>query len=132
MKLLMFTCARGFSVDQGTNAVSLFNVVERIASPGFPCGLPELHIIAVARCKRAGPHLPLRLDASLNKNTLFEAPFEMLFSEDGRARGFGRISGFPLLEPGDLCFALWRGNQKIAEWQIELMESAPDIEDLSG
>ena len=49
MQLTLFTCAASYAVDQRTNVVSVFNVVEHIHVPTFPCMLADLHLIAMMR-----------------------------------------------------------------------------------
>ncbi len=133
MKLLLFTCAGSFSVDQQSNAVSVFNIVERIVAPAFPCGLPDVTLVAMVRRDDRGPDLALRLVATLGEHTLIDTPFEMKFpapfSEDGRlARGFGRLAGLPVPGAGTLSFQLWRGNQKWGEWCVEMVEARAEAQ----
>jgi hypothetical protein len=129
MRLTLFTCAVSYAVDQHSNAVSLFNIVERIAVPAFPSGLPEVCLVAMLSRGGDGPRVPLRLMASLGQYTLLNEPFEVAFSEDGLARGFGRLGGLPLPEAGTVVFALWRGNQKLGECRIAVCEAAAAVEE---
>jgi hypothetical protein len=127
MKLLMFTCAGSYAVDQQTNAVSVFNIVERVVSPVYPCGMPDFHMVALFRRDQGGPDLSLRLVATLNAHTLVDAPFDVQFSNGLAARGFGRIGGLPIPEAGTLSFALWRGNQKWGQWTVEMIDATDFI-----
>lgn len=122
MKLLLFTCARSYSVDRQTNAVSVFNVVERLAAREFPCSLPDLHVISVLKRDRLGTNLPLRLSVTIEGHTLLDEPFEVTFSDDGTARTFGRVGDLSVPVPGEVAFTFWRGNEKLGEWNIEMVE----------
>ena len=46
-RLDYFVVAQGISVDQSTNSLSIFNVLEELRSPGFPILIPMLSAISV-------------------------------------------------------------------------------------
>jgi hypothetical protein len=80
MRVLLFACAESAAIDQGTNRVSLFNLLEEIASPVFPVVFPQLTMAAVSSREEMEPSLfTLSLRITLGGQQLVESSLSIDF-----------------------------------------------------
>jgi hypothetical protein len=58
MKTTFFACAQGAVVDQRTNAISLFNLIEELQSPVFPFVIPNISLAMTFQREADEPDQP--------------------------------------------------------------------------
>lgn len=99
-----FLVAESVSVDQVTNRVSIFNVVEEVTIPNFPCKLPNLVAVAMWEAKEGDA------DRDFQAGIVFSLPGGEKLDEFGqnfripgrRIRTMAYFQGLPVKEPGTI------------------------------
>jgi len=125
MKLRLIACAQSHAVDQKSNNVSLFNLIEELEPQGFPAVTPPFtFFVNVERSDRGEESAKMRLVVSLGGDVLSDGPFIVGFQGNPRARGFAEIAGIVLSKPGVLAFTLFNGTEKLGEWPILVKPAA--------
>jgi hypothetical protein len=56
-------CAQNVAIDQFTNGVILFNILESVPLPAFPFWIPSVHVVSTIRRDDGDPDV---LDGDLN------------------------------------------------------------------
>jgi hypothetical protein len=131
-KLEYFLVCESISIDQETNRVSVFNIVEEVAPiKARPTGPIVPQVVALA-CWNREPgdenkdfQATLRIHAPEEKAKDFPVNFKM---EKPRYRLSLRLQGVPALKPGQLRFEMLLNGKHAAEHTI-LVHSAPTEED---
>jgi hypothetical protein len=121
-KLEYFVVSESVSVDQTTNRVSLFNVLEDVRSPEFPVTIPQ--IVATTAWNREPS------DGDIDYQTMLrvyppgeEAPKEFPLNfkiEHDRLRHFHFISSLTIQQPGELKFEILINGQHAATHTVTI------------
>lgn len=100
-----FLVAESVSVDQTTNRVSVFNVLEEIGAPQFPVLLPGCVAIALWNSvpDDAGKDFQVKLRITLPDDQSYEMTSNFVMKTD-RHRSVQRIQGLPITATGVLRF----------------------------
>lgn len=125
MHVSLFACAESAVVDQRTNRLSLFHIMEEISSPTFPAAVPQLTVVVVMSREESEPslaNLMLRVTLTGLDKPLVEGPMAIDFQGRLRTRGLGHIAGMPVLGPGLLRFSLHDGDKELAYWEVIVIQ----------
>ena len=125
MRIILFTCAESAAIDQATNRVSIFHVIEEILSPVLPGAWPQMLVVAVGIREDGEPsvfNMTLRVTLTGREQPLLEGPFMIDFQNRPRARALGQIAGLVLPGPGVLRFAIFYGDREMAAWDINVTQ----------
>ena len=123
MIVVLFTVADGAVIDQQTNRLSIFNVLEEMSAPGFPAMHSQLSIIAVLQKgpnEKEDPKLNIRI--SLDRSELVDFPITLSFEGVERSRFVGSIAGLLLPSAGTLKFDLRHRSRSISSWRVPVRE----------
>ncbi len=124
MKLLFFTCAKFYSVDMATNAISVFNVLEQISSPTFPVVMPSFATVTMLAREPDEPEKQtLQIRFTLDRKKLADLAVEANFQGGLRHRSIGEYAGLTIPKPGMLQVALRFNNKTHGTWMIEIKSS---------
>jgi hypothetical protein len=134
-RLELFVVSEGVSVDQFTNQLSLFSVLEEVTPPDFPFVLPSAAAISLWM-KEAGDderdfQCLLRLTLPDGNRREFTSNFRF---RARRHRVIQRIQGLPLNEPGVLRFEVllngeYKESHEVDVLRIIAAELPPAAED---
>jgi len=124
-----FVVSEDLSVDQQTNRVSLFNVLEQIAGPNFPLVLPSAAAISlwVAEAGDEGRDFQCMLRIILPNARQHDFTSNFRFGAR-RHRVIQRLQGFPIDEPGVLRFEVLLNGEHKASHEVDV--SRIDASDL--
>lgn len=107
MKSILACAAKGISVDQKTNNVSIYGLLEQIQAKQFPFVYPEYQLLFMLEKKEEeSSRLNFFISAKLNGNELFHAESEIDFSGKNKVRIITTIYQIPISEPGILEFSI--------------------------
>ncbi len=132
-KLEYFLICESISIDQETNRVSLFNVLEDFQLGSNPAQPPQVPVfpffVAVACWNRESGDEGQDFQAVLKVHSPSDAPaqqFTINFKmERRRQRVVFRLQGMQKLEPGELRFELRLGEEHVA-WHTVNVSAALD------
>jgi hypothetical protein len=128
MNVLFLTCAESAVIDQQTNKLSIFGILEEFQGIGFPGIIPSVAIIVVlSRKKSESEAINLAFSIALNGNVLFEGPLKMSFQGALRARAVANIHGVPITSAGTMTFSARdksKKNKLLGTWSVEVKQVA--------
>lgn len=122
-KLEYFVVAESVSVDQATNTMSVFHILEEIRAPLFPAVIPKLS--AVAHWNAAPDELDQDFQVSVRisfpdgKLLPFTQNFRMARR---RQRTIANFAGLPISQPGTLTIEVSLNGQHFADHTIEVFK----------
>ena len=130
---LMF-CADGIAIDQRTNTVSAFSIVEEAHPEGFPAVLPRLHVVTwLEREDEDEPRVQLTLRVGLGDETLVDRPIDIDFQARLKTRSIVVLTGVTVPRLGILQISLWNGDQRVNTYEIFVTPPArPRVEEREG
>lgn len=120
-RLEFFVVSESVSVDQQTNRLSLFNVLEQVASTNFPSALPSA--VAVSMWMAEGGDDVRDFQCTLRITLPNGSPYEFASNFKFRAsrhRVIQRVEGFPLNEPGVLRFEVLLNGEYAASHEVDI------------
>jgi hypothetical protein len=121
-RLELFVVSEGVSVDQFTNQLSLFSVLEEVTPPDFPFVLPSAATISLWM-KEAGDDdrdFQCMMRVLLPDGNRHELTTNFRF-RGRRHRVIQRIQGVPLTEPGVLRFEVLLNGEYIASHEVDVL-----------
>jgi len=133
-RLEFFVVSESVSVDQQTNRLSLFNIIEQVASTKFPSVLPAAVAVSMWMAE-AGDDVrdfqcTLRFTLPNGNRHEFASNFKF---RARRHRVIQRVEGFPLNEPGVLRFEVLLNGEYVASHEVDIsridtkdQETTPD------
>ena len=121
-RLELFVVSEGVSVDQLTNQLSLFSVLEEVRSPDFPFVLPSAAAVSLWM-KEAGDNdrdfqCMLRVTLTDGSRREFTSNFRF---RARRHRVILKIQGLPLNEPGMLRFEVLLNAEYVASHEVDVL-----------
>jgi hypothetical protein len=121
-RLELFVVSEGVSLDQLTNQLSLFSVLEEVRSPDFPFVLPSAAAVSLWM-KEAGDddrdfQCMLRVTLTDGSQREFTSNFRF---RARRHRVILKIQGFPLNEPGMLRFEVLLNGEYAASHEVDVL-----------
>ena len=106
MKTILFTVSEGASIDQATNAVSIYTIVENIEPVGLPVMMQKIVITLIVVREESDPESIDGTISVLNNETPIHDKWPARIEFNGRlsARLMITINGFLVQHPGELVF----------------------------
>lgn len=121
--------------DAETNTVSIFKVLEEIATPGFPLVIPTMMVVFVLErdSDDADPQNPALVIWSGGEETS-RTSISVQFKGKPRTRAFVRLNGLTVPGPGDLKFALEIAGSEKGAWSIpvKLVDDVQGVVQIEG
>jgi hypothetical protein len=120
MKTVFLTAAQSGAIDQGSNFLSVFNILESFAAPTFPVALP---VTVIAIFERDGnepetPNIELVVTLTGRDKELFKGALSFSFQGKNRARIFALIQSLTVAGPGELSFETRYSGKMIGSWTV--------------
>ena len=102
-KLGFFVVAEGISVDQATNRISLFNVIEEVYPPSFPASIPTVVAICLWNAEPGDEDQDFQLTLRITPPGQPPKEFHQNFRIPGwRCRTLSFVEGMQVAHPGEL------------------------------
>lgn len=123
MRLKRSICAESVSLDRFTDRLSIFNVVDRVSSLGFPLWIPQLALVVVIeRDNREEPDPQVAtLKAVLDGKVIAESQAFIQFQGGSEARAILNFN-LPIPSPGKLILKLVFQHQELDVYDIEVVQ----------
>ena len=113
MRNILFCCCRGFSIDQASNDVSLFEIVDQVAALRYPLGLQRLSIVGMwERDSSEEDKFLLNYEITNNGNVIHQYGSMNLFGEFTTSRSVHFIGGLRIPDPGEVRITGRYGDQE--------------------
>lgn len=128
-QLEYYLVCEGYSADQFTNRVSLFNVLEQINIAGFPGVFPQ-SVCAIASWNMAEEELGRDFQALLRIHIPGEAPRDFRRNFTARAKRHRlmlTLQGLPLPRAGVYRFEILLNDRPAATHDIDVVQGVPDV-----
>lgn len=108
MNVQFSICAQSISIDQLTNRVSIFNVLEQIVVPAFPVIVPELVLFALIQREDEPVDLDFACSMRItaNRNLVAQVNGAVRFAVGPTSRLVFNFAGLPVQAPGEIVFDL--------------------------
>lgn len=121
IKCIFSLCAEGITIDQMTNLVSVYNIMEEITSKGYPSATPYLAMYHVLTKDKDDPReIDCKVRITNNTEVVFESPTRVNFLDQQRARIIGKVGGLIIPNPGSLFVELLYGEDVLDKQEIPL------------
>jgi len=118
MRLISALCCESVVVDQFTNRVSIFNLLEEVITPTLPVGIFVVANFALWEREPGEADSRASLIVRMNTNQLTQLPFEIAFQDKSRCRTIVGLSGIVLNEVGQLTFEITVGDAIYSTWRV--------------
>lgn len=124
MKSNLALCAESSAVDNTSNLLSVFNVIDEVTSPAYPTVIPKLTVLFIVE-KEDGDHdsTDAFVTINLNETELIRQPMEIAFAGKKRMRQILIVNGLVINGPGKLTTKMIVGDDVIDSWEIYLIQS---------
>jgi len=118
-RLKLFLCAEGVIVDQRSNNVSVFTILEEVTPEELPIVLAQFVVLAILERDEGDPEkCDCTLALSLNDEGMFEQDMVVDFQSKRRVRQMLHFGGVAIEKPGTLTASLELGGEEVGEWRI--------------
>ncbi len=123
-----FLVADSLSVDQMTNTVSIFHVVEQIRSIVFPVHIPRLVCVSSLNIEEKDFGKDFQLTVNIkNPSGKYGEPNRINFTAEKRRQRFiAHLVNFKIDGPGQLLFELLLNEDRIASHTIDIIKAEPN------
>jgi hypothetical protein len=129
-RLEFFVVSEGMSVDQFTNRLSLFNILEEVASPIFPFVLPSAVVVSLWMMEAGDDERDFQCMLRVTMPNVAQREFPANFKTSSRRhRVIQSIQGFPLNEIGVLRFEVLLNGQHAASHEVDIKRMTVETED---
>lgn len=123
MKTVLVACAESALVDQQTNKLSLFGILEELSGAGFPGFIPSAAFVIVLEREPKEPStFDLVLTIDIGGNKIFETPIKMQFQGLLRSRAVASMQAVPILGPGIMTFSARHGRKVLGSWSVPITQ----------
>lgn len=128
-RLEFFVVSEGLSVDKFTNQLSLFNILEEVASDNFPSVLPYFVAVSMWMMEAGDGERDFQCMLRVTMPNLAPTEFTTNFKFISRRhRVLQRIQGLPLNEPGVLRFEVLLNGEHAATHEVDISRKKVDTE----
>jgi len=128
-RLEFFVVSEGVTVDKFTNQLSLFNILEGVASNNFPFVLPYFVAVSMWMMEDGDGERDFQVMLRVTMPNLAPQEFTTNFKFISRRhRVLQRIQGLPLNEPGVLRFEVLLNGQHAASHEVDVSRKEMDTE----
>jgi hypothetical protein len=128
-------CAQSAVIDQQSNAMSIFNIMQEINAPGFPFAIAGMVIATLISLDEGetGDPTDVRIRMNLGEMQLLDAPMILQFQGRRNLRHISGIQALLIPTPHDLTVSIHQGDTVLATWPIEIRHvGAPAIENAAA
>lgn len=134
VRLKLLLCAEGVVVDQRTNSVSVFAIVDEIMPQALPVILTRFVVLVILEREEGDPDgCDSTLILRLNDEIVFEQEMELDFQGKRRVRHMIHFGGVPIENPGTLIASLRLGDREVGKWDITVKPpKKPVLEEETG
>lgn len=123
-RLEYFLVAESISIDQYSNQVSIFNVLEELRLPRFPSVLPKMIAVSMWLTDATDAERDFQINVRITPPNSEPQDHEQNVKMDGqRVRVMAQWHGFKLPGPGEMLVELFLNNDPIATHRVDLLQA---------
>ncbi len=128
IKSRLAVCSESIVRDAETNNISVFNILEELASPEFPFFLPRFAAIFYLERDEHDPDvINASITITLNDKQIGHATGDNNFEGKTRTRLILAVQGLVIPEPGLLKAAVLVDDQELSSWSIIVQEAKANV-----
>jgi len=130
MEATLLICANAISVDQRSNTLSLFNILEEINSPSFPMVVPYMVLVAMLTRGADEPNVfaDLTLSMDVDGEVFFQGNLNPAdFQQKLSSRLVVDMQGLIVPKAGMMRVVMSRPENPIGLWKIRVNNIGPTI-----
>lgn len=121
-QLEYFLVAESISIDQYSNHVSIFNVLEEVRRPQFPSVLPRMIAVSMWLAEAADAGHDFQINVRITQPNAEPQEFRQNVEMGGqRARAVAQWDGFELHGPGEMLVELFLNDNPAATHRVDLL-----------
>jgi len=127
MEARLVVCALSVSIDQRSNSLSLFNIIEELNVPAFPFAIPYMALAIMLTKTADEPSEPrnLNLRCQLEGEQLFRGALAANFQQHLRVRLVVDIQALVVPRPGLLHVSVNEDDRELGAWEINVNNVGP-------
>ena len=127
-RLEYFLVADSVSVDQFTNTVSVFHVIEQIRAPKFPVHIPRFACVSSLNIEEEDFGKDFQLTVNIkNPSGKYGEPNRINFTAEKRRQRFiAHLVNFKIEGRGQLLFELLLNKERLASHTVDIIKDEPD------
>jgi hypothetical protein len=119
MKSKLILCAEGVAIDQQSNNVTVYNILEEITPVALPTVFPRFFVLSVVeKDKNDGDVADAELKISLASKVILRQEIKFMFGGKQRVRSLIELGGMPLSGPGKLHIAISQGTKIVHSYDV--------------
>jgi hypothetical protein len=120
MRVATLICSESFSLDQASNRVSIFHIMDGISATVFPVVVRGMSLYVLWEREQHDPAtFQYVIKIMLETEQLARLTAQGDFKGHTRARVIGNIQGFRLPGPGRIRVVIEFGGTDLAQWEID-------------
>lgn len=125
MRVATFVCSESCALDQSSNRVSIFHIMDGINATAFPVTIRGMSLYILWERDEHDPVVfQYSVRIMLGTEQLARLTAQGDFKGHTRARVIGTIQGFRLPRAGRISVVIEAGGTKLANWEIEVRSVA--------
>ena len=118
-KLLI--CAEGIVIDQKSNNVSAFNILEQLNFESLPVVFPKIEVLSVFERDEGDPQeYPVSIRITIAGSEILNQTVAHNFRDKKRSRNMFTVGGLPITQPGTLKISVCKGNESLISYTVEV------------
>jgi hypothetical protein len=127
MEARFVVCSALVSIDQRSNALSLFNLCEEFNIPAFPFAFPHMAVVALLTREANEPSEPANVEMRffLDAQEIFRTPIRLNFQQHLRMRFVVDVQAIVLPRPGSLRVVIQHDGVELGQWKIQVNSIGP-------
>jgi hypothetical protein len=127
MEARLVACAQLVSIDQRTNSLSLFNLIEEINLPAFPFAFPYMTVAVLLLREANEPSAPANLSLRLfmGDQQVFSRDLTANFQQHLRMRLVVDIQAIVFQTPGIMRVTVNQDDRELGAWKIYVNNIGP-------
>ena len=118
-KLLL--CAEGIVIDQRSNNVSAFQILEQLNPPTLPIVHPKMVVLSILERDKGDPDkVPVTIRFTVAGSEVIKETLIHNFQDKKRSRNILTVGGLPIAQPGILEISIYMGDKKLTSYTIQV------------
>jgi hypothetical protein len=115
-------CAQSAIIEQGTNNLTIINIIDQIGSPVFPVGIMLCVVGQLSRKKNEKENLSMRLVITIDgqKPPLTDEVLTLSFQEKLSTRIIAKMQPLIIPRPGKLVAQIVQKKRTFGSWTIQV------------
>lgn len=129
MEARLVICAQSLSIDQRTNTLSLFNIVEEVSAPSFPLVIPYMSVAVMLLRSAEEPSAPtdVFITIYLDAERVLHAGIKTDFQQQLRAKVIVEMQGVVIARAGVLRAVVKHADQELGTWKVSVNNIGPKL-----